>query len=171
MRIQATILQQVLINNVNAFKSYGIWQLKQLFFKSNFPNFYVLFPQRIELIYSLFTKSVLACLCLFPSTVPALHQQFACETGRERVFGVKGEVQLSLLWFSFAASLLPCSSFMKSSTIRIFSLCIWRLMSLGMSGMSQSTKSLMSITTFYTSEKQKWFSVYTNFLMRLFFHS
>ncbi|TNN40852.1 hypothetical protein EYF80_048986 [Liparis tanakae] len=43
---------------------------------------------------------------------------------------------------------LPCSSFRKRSTRRIFSLWIWRLMSLGMSGISQSTMSLMSITTF-----------------------
>lgn len=134
---------------------------KRNFFRSNFCNLcnlYVLFPQLFELIYSLHTSSVLACLCLLSETLRALHQQFTCETGRERGFGglalvEEGEVQLSLVWFSLAASLLPCSSFMKSSTIKIFSLCIWRLMSLGMSGMSQSTKSLMSITTFCTSEK------------------
>lgn len=78
-----------------------------------------------------------------------------CETGRERGCGGlwltdEGEVQLSR-----AESLLPCSSFINNSTMRIFSLWIWRLMSLGMSGISQSTKSLISITTFCTQQKRK----------------
>ena len=54
--------------------------------------------------------------------------------------------RLSRIWT------LPCSSFMKRSTNRIFSLWIWRLMSLGMSGISQSTMSLISITTFWQRE-------------------
>ncbi|TNN52349.1 hypothetical protein EYF80_037432 [Liparis tanakae] len=67
----------------------------------------------------------------------------------------EGVVQLSWLWLSRAASLLPCSSCMKSSTMRIFSLWIWRLMSLGMSGINQSTKSLISITTFCTGDREQ----------------
>ncbi len=50
---------------------------------------------------------------------------------------------------------LPRSSFMNSSTTRFLSLCIWTLMSLGMSGISQSTKSLINMTTFCTERQER----------------
>lgn len=41
-----------------------------------------------------------------------------------------------------------CSSFRKKSTNRLFSLLIWSLMSVGMSGIIQSTRTLRNITKF-----------------------
>lgn len=62
-------------------------------------------------------------------------------------------LQGTSLGFSFSIHVsssccLPCSSRMNNSTMRTFSLWICWLMSLGISGITQSTKSLMNITRF-----------------------
>ena len=46
-----------------------------------------------------------------------------------------------------------CSSFRKESTNRLFSLLIWSLMSVGMSGIIQSTRTLRNITRFFEGQK------------------
>lgn len=57
---------------------------------------------------------------------------------------------LWLLWAGSSVSLsFSCSSFRKKSTNRLFSLLIWSLMSVGMSGIIQSTRTLRNITRFW----------------------
>lgn len=54
-----------------------------------------------------------------------------------------------LLWAGSSASLsFSCSSFRKKSTNKLFSFLIWSLMSVGMSGIIQSTRTLRNITRF-----------------------
>lgn len=48
---------------------------------------------------------------------------------------------------------VSCSSFRKKSTNRLFSLLIWSLTSVGMSGITQSTRTLRNITRFLESQK------------------
>lgn len=54
-----------------------------------------------------------------------------------------------LLWAGSSVSLsFSCSSFRKKSTNKPFSFLIWSLMSVGMSGIIQSTRTLRNITRF-----------------------
>ena len=61
-----------------------------------------------------------------------------------------------LLWLlragSSASLSFSCSSFRKKSTNRLFSLLICSLMSVGMSGIIQSTRTLRNITRFWEGE-------------------
>ena len=60
-----------------------------------------------------------------------------------------------VLWLLRAGSSVSlsfsCSSFRKKSTNRLFSRLIWSLMSVGMSGIIQSTRTLRNITRFWES--------------------